>query len=122
MKLIYRGIAYREESKHSLALNAVRSNKEIIYRGKSSKGKINPKFPWLKYIKQLFHQSELDYTLDPITFWYDHKREFIEDCWDLGDLEKLNLAWDLTIQMELAKALKSKQKTQLKYRGVTYYK
>lgn len=122
MKLTYRGIQYSEDKQHSSALISATTNKEIIYRGNSPKARINPNFPWLRYINQLLHRSESKPIVDPITFWYDHKREFLKDCWRLSDLAKLDRAWNLTIQIERAKALKSKQKTKLKYRGVTYYK
>ena len=122
MKLTYRGVEYSEKKQHSLTSIVETSNKEIIYRGNSPQGRINPNFPWLGYIKQLFKKSESRPILDPIAFWYNHKREFIEDCWRFGDIEKLNIAWNLTIQIEKDKALGLKPKTQLKYRGVTYYK
>lgn len=122
MKLTYRGIQYSEEIEQLSTLAITTEKKEIIYRGNSPKAKINPKFPWIKYIKQLFCQSESRPVFDPITFWYDHKREFIEDCWFSEDVKKLDRAWNLTLQIERAKALKSKQKTKLKYRGVTYYR
>lgn len=121
MKLTYRGVQYSEKNQHSIALIKEAYNKEIIYRGNSPQARINPNFPWLRYIKQLFNRSESKPIFDPITFWYNHKREFVEDCWYLDDVEKLNLAWNLTIQIERTK-LKPKQKTKLKYRGVTYYK
>ena len=117
MKLIYRGIPYNEDRSVSIIPPIV--DREIVYRGNSSKARINPKFPWWKYIKQLF-QSESKSVLDPITFWYNHKREYIKDCWYLSNTEKLELVWDLTTQIEQAKALKPKQ-NKLKYRGVTYY-
>ena len=120
MKLTYRGVQYSEKNQHYTAL-IKEANKEIIYRGNSPQARINPKFPWLRYIKQLFNRSESKPIFDPIAFWYNHKREFIEDCWYLDDIEKLYLAWNITIQIERAK-LKPKQKTKLKYRGVTYYK
>ena len=120
MKLTYRGIQYSEEKQHSVTSIVEASNQEVIYRGNSVKATINPKFPWLRYLKQLFCQSESKPIVDPIAFWYNHKREFIEDCWRVDDIEKLNLAWDLTLQAERAKALKPKQKIKLKYRGVTY--
>ena len=120
MKLTYRGIPYNED--RSVSTIAPIENREIIYRGNSSKARINPRFPWLGYIKQLFNKSETKPVFDPITFWYDHKREFIEDCWHLDDIEKLDRAWNLTLQIEQTKALKPQQKTQLKYRGVTYYR
>ncbi len=120
MKLTYRGVEYKEENQNFLT----EINKEIIYRGNSPKARINPKFPWFRYIKQLFHTSKSKPVFDPITFWYEHKREFIEDCWFSGDVKKLDRAWDLTLQIERTKALQSKhkQKTKLKYRGVTYYR
>lgn len=120
MKLTYRGVPYDEEHQALIAPAVTVENREIIYRGNSLKARINPKFPWLKYIKQLFHKSE-SRLFDPITFWYNHKREFIQDCWHLDHVEKLDRAWNLTLQVERSKALKQ-QKTKLKYRGVTYYK
>lgn len=115
MKLTYRGVHYQE--KNSTVVVPAES-REIIYRGNSSKARINPKFPWIGYIKQLFNQSKS--IIDPISFWYDHRRKFIENCWLSDDVENLDRAWDLTLQIERNKA--SKPKTQLKYRGVTYYR
>ena len=123
MKLTYRGIQYDETKDLSRSL-ATPESKEIIYRGNSFPARISPKFPWLRYIKQLFPTAESKPVFDPITFWYNHKREYIRDCWYLSDLEQLKLAWDLTLKIERAKALKAKPKTKtkLKYRGVTYYR
>ena len=121
MKLTYRGVQYQENRNYSTPA-AVIENKEIIYRGNSPKAITNPKFPWLNYVKQLFSRSQSRPVLDPITFWYNHKRNYIQDCWYLSNTEKLELAWDLTMQIEQAKALKSKPKIELKYRGVTYYR
>lgn len=120
MKLTYRGVPYNEKTQRVLT-TALPVRHEVIYRGNSSKARINPKFSWLSYIKQLFHKSESQPVLDPITFWYDHKRKFLEDCWHLDDIAKLDRAWNLTLQLE-TKALKPQQKTKLKYRGVTYYR
>ena len=122
MKLTYRGVQYQEENQNSTSLVVPTGNKEIIYRGNSPRARINPKFPWFRYIKQLFHKSDSRPVFDPITFWYDHKREFIEDCWLSEDVRQLARSWDLTLQIESTKGLKSQQKTKLKYRGVTYYK
>lgn len=122
MKLTYRGVQYNETRDFSSSLAS--KSKDLIYRGNSASGRINPKFPWLRYIKQLFAKSESRPVFDPITFWYDHKREYIEDCWCLSNTEKLELAWDLTMKIEQAKAVdaKPKMKTKFKYRGVTYYR
>jgi hypothetical protein len=119
MKLTYRGVRHTEES--SQFLTAVK-NKEITYRGNSPKARINPKFPGFKYVKQLFNKSDSRPVFDPITFWYDHKREFIEVCWRIDDVKRLNEALNVTLQIERTEALTQKQKTQLKYRGVTYYR
>lgn len=121
MKLTYRGVQYQEKNSNFSTPAIVVEKKEIVYRGNSLKPRISPKFPWWQYIKQLFGKSE-SRSLDPISLWYDRKREFIEECWRLNDIEKLDLAWNLTLQMEMAQALKSKQKIKLKYRGVTYYR
>ena len=122
MKLIYRGVQYNEANPY-LSISLVEAKKkEIIYRGNSLRASINPKFPWISYIKQLFYKSEVKPIFDPITFWYEHKREFLKDCWSLDDVERLDRAWDLTIQIERAKTFKPKQKIKLKYRGVTYYR
>lgn len=118
MKLTYRGVQYSEAPKLT-TLTA--KNQEIIYRGNSSKARINPKFPWSKYFKQLFNKSESKPVYDPITFWYDHKREFVESCWLLDNVEQLNYCWYLTQRIGQDK-LRSQQKTKLKYRGVTYYR
>ncbi len=122
MKLTYRGVQYNEEYQSFFTTIATTKNQEITYRGHSLRGTIKPNFPWLGYLKQLFRKSESRSILDPIAFWYDHKRKFIAQCWSLNDLEKLNLAWNLTIQIEKSQALRSKQQVKLKYRGVTYYK
>lgn len=119
MKLTYRGVQYQEEDHNFSDLAAIQN--QLIYRGNSVKARIEPKFPWLNYIKQLFRQSESKPVFDPITFWYAHKRKFIESCWFADDVEKLDRAWDLTLQIEKAKTLRQ-QKTKFKYRGVTYYR
>lgn len=121
MKLTYRGIQYSEENQHLLASSIDTLDEGIIYRGNSRLGRIKPNFPWLEYVGQLFQRSESKPIFDPIAFWYEHKKKYIEDCWNLDNREKIALVWNLTIRMERAK-LKPKQKTQLKYRGVTYYK
>jgi Domain of unknown function (DUF4278) len=121
MKLIYRGIRYNEKNQNITTSAAVNS-KDIVYRGNSLKARINPKFPCLQYIKQLFSLPGTQPTFDPIAFWYDHKRQFLEDLWCFDHTEKLEQSWNLTLQIEQAKALKAKQKTKLKYRGVTYYR
>ncbi|MDJ0647654.1 MAG: DUF4278 domain-containing protein [Xenococcaceae cyanobacterium MO_188.B19] len=122
MKLTYRGVQYKEKNQCLLTSLVETRKKEIVYRGNSAKARINPKFPWLLYIKQLFYKSEVKPIFDPITFWYNHKREFLQNCFYLDDLERLDRAWDLTIKIEKAQVLKSQQKTKLKYRGVTYYR
>ena len=97
-------------------------NLEIVYRGNSLSVGINPKFPWIKYyIKYLLSKSSEKTVFEPIAFWYDHKKEFLEDCRCL-DNSKRDRYGDLTLQIEKDKALKSQQKTKLKYRGVTYYR
>ena len=106
MKLTYRGVRYTEEN---LQLLTPVENPEITYRGNSLKVRINPS-PWLKYITQLFNRAESKSVYDPITFWYDHKRKFLEYCRSVDDVERLN------------EALKQKPKTKLKYCGVTYYR
>ena len=115
MKLTYRGIEY-QEGRSTLP---VVENKDLVYRGHSTTAKINPKFPWLGYVKQLFPKPESKPVFDPIAFWYEHKRRFIEHCWHLEDLKRLNLAWNLTRQIE---AKVQAQPIKLKYRGVTYYR
>ncbi len=122
MKLTYRGVEYNEVNPYRSTSLIEARKKEIVYRGNSPGGQINPKFPWLKYIKQLFSKPKIKQIFDPITFWYNHKREFLQDCWCLDDVEKLELAWDLTLKIEIARELKRKQKVKLKYRGVTYYR
>lgn len=120
MKLTYRGRQY-EENKQNYLASVYTTKSGIIYRGNSFEASINPKFPWIKYIKQLLNKPRANAVFDPIAFWYDHKREFLEACWCL-DSKELNRCWDLTLQIERNKALKSQQKVKLKYRGVTYYR
>lgn len=122
MKLTYRGVQYNEKHRNLLISATVPKSTEIIYRGNSTKARINPKFPWWQYVRQICDRSESKPVFDPISFWYDHKRKFIKNCWFLDDIEQLDRAYELTLQIERAKALKSKQKTKLKYRGVTYYR
>lgn len=120
MKLTYRGRQYEENQQHCLTPAAIAKNK-MIYRGNSLSAGISPKFPWMKYIKYLFSKSSSDAVFDPIAFWYDHKREFLEDCWYWKNRE-LDRCWDLTSEIEKNKPSKSQQKIKLKYRGVTYYR
>ena len=56
MKLTYRRIQYDEKNQNSLTSADV-TKTEIIYRGNSFEAGINPKFPWIKYIKQLLTRS-----------------------------------------------------------------
>ena len=105
MKLTYRGIQYDEKDRNYLISTDVA--KRIIYRENSFEADISPKFPWIKYIKQLSNKSRSQTVFDPSAFWYKHKREFLEAC------------WRLTIPTE-TKNLKTRQRTKLKYRGVTY--
>ncbi len=123
MKLTYRGVQYSEEILPNSQSATPLANKNIVYRGNSPQGRIiNTRFPLVPYIKQLFNKSESKPVFDPITFWYNHQRVFLDDCLLADNLEKLNRCWNLTQQIELSKALKPKQKTKLKYRGVTYYR
>ncbi|MDJ0897455.1 MAG: DUF4278 domain-containing protein [Xenococcus sp. MO_188.B8] len=122
MKLTYRGVQYSDKNPKLATPETVIGNKDIVYRGNSLKERINPQFPWLKYLTQLFSKPESKPVFDPITFWYNHKRKFIENCWHVEDLEKLDRCWDVTLQIEQLQALKQKQKIKLKYRGVTYYR
>ncbi|PSB10079.1 DUF4278 domain-containing protein [Pleurocapsa sp. CCALA 161] len=128
MKLTYRGRQYDREKQNFLTSTGI-ANKEIIYRGNSPEAGINPKFPWIKYIQQLLYKSRAKTVFDPIAFWYDHKKEFLEDCWCLDQIEcdyappsLQDRCWDLTLQIEKTKAFQPRQKTKLKYRGVTYYR
>lgn len=121
MQLTYRGVLHSKKIPQLVILLSEPKNANIIYRGNYLKEKIKPQFPWLKYFQQLFGRSASQPIFDPITLWYDHKREFLEYCWYLEDVEKLEFCWSQTFQFELIKALKSKPKTQLKYRGVSYY-
>ena len=118
MKLTYRGRQY-DEKKQNSSTSAATAKNEMFYRGNSLEAGISPKFPWIKYIKYLFSKSSSDAVFDPIAFWYDHKKEFLEECW-CWDNKQLDRCWDLTLQIEKNKALKAPQKTELKYRGVTY--
>ena len=123
MKLTYRGVQYSEEIFPTSQSATPLANKNIVYRGNSPQGRmINTRFPLVPYIKQLFYKSESKPVFDPITFWYNRQRAFLDDCLLADNLEKLNRCWNLTKQSEFSKALKPKQKTKLKYRGVTYYR
>ena len=123
MKLTYRGVEYSEEISPISQSATPLAEKNIVYRGNSPQGKINnTRFPLVSYIKQLFNKSESQPVFDPITFWYNHQRTFLDDCLLADNLEKLHRCWNLTKQIEFSKTLKPKQKTKLKYRGVTYYR
>ena len=122
MKLTYRGVQYSDKNPKLATPKTVIGNKDIVYRGNSLKERINPKFPWLRYLTQLFRKPESKPVFDPITFWYNHKRKFVENCWHVEDLEKIERCWYVTLQIEQLQALKQKQKIKLKYRGVTYYR
>ena len=122
MKLTYRGVQYSEEISPISQSATPLANKNIVYRGNSPQGRIiNTRFPLMSYIKQLFNKSESKPVFDPITFWYNHQREFLDDCLLADNLEKLNRCWDLTMQIESCKALKPKQKTKLKYNILHIY-
>ena len=123
MKLTYRGVQYSEEISPISQSATPSDNKNIIYRGNSPQGRIiNTIFPLVSYIKQLFNKSESKSVFDPITFWYNRQRLSLDDYLLADNVEKLNRCWKLTKQIEVSKALTSKQKTKLKYRGVTYYR
>ncbi len=124
MKLTYRGVQYSEEISPISQPATSLANKNIVYRGNSPQGRIinNTRYPLITYIKQLFDKSESKPVFDPITFWYNHQRAFLDDCLLADNLAKLDRCWNLTKQIELSKTLKPKQKTKLKYRGVTYYR
>jgi hypothetical protein len=121
MKLIYRGIQYDEKDRAAMPSNTGINSKDIVYRGNSPKARVNLKFIWLKYIKQLFSYPKSEVIFDPLTFWYEYQKQFLEDMWR-DDREMLDRAWNLTIEIEQAQALKAQQKTKFKYRGVTYYR
>lgn len=122
MKLTYRGVQYSEQIPQISTSATGVPKKRVIYRGNSPKGRINPRFSLMKYIRQIFNKSESKPVFDPITFWYDHKRKFLDDCLLAENLEKLDRCWALTTQSEIKKALTTKQKTKLTYRGITYYR
>ncbi|MBE9171055.1 DUF4278 domain-containing protein [Pleurocapsales cyanobacterium LEGE 06147] len=151
MELIYRGIKYiGNEPKLPAAIKAA-DNHNIISR-QSNKVTVNANFPLLGYLKQLFSRSESKPVfdevqagkgpcaeetsapceprstvsrrsiLDPITFWYIHKRKFLENFWLLDEREKLERCWELTLKPKPAINQKSDRPIKLKYRGVTYYR
>jgi len=122
MKLTYRGVRYSEKAPQISTSATILTKKKIIYRGNSPKGKINPRFPLMQYLKQIFRKSKSRPFFDPITFWYDHKREFLDDCLLSENLEKLDRSWHLTTPSEIKQALTTKQKTKLTYRGIIYYR
>lgn len=122
MKLTYRGVQYSEKTPQISPAAPTLTKKKVIYRGNSPKGRIDPRFPLMQYIKQIFHKSESKPVFDPITFWYDHKRKFLDDCLVSENLEKLDRCWHLKTSSEIKQALETKQKIKLKYRGVTYYR
>ena len=120
MELIYRGIKYKINN--SKVLNSGQKKQHrIIYRGKSVKAGIDAKFPLFKYCKQLF-SSWKPPVFNPIKFWYKHKSQYLENCWQLDLVKQLNLCWEITSKIEQEKVSERERPIQLKYRGVTYYR
>lgn len=120
MELIYRGIKY--SSNNSTVLGSAKGNKpQIVYRGKSVKTAIAPKFPVFKYCKQLF-SSWKPPVFNPVKFWYKHKTQYLEKCWQLDEIEQLDCCWEITLKIEREQILKTDRPIKLKYRGVTYYR
>lgn len=129
MQLTYRGIKY--SSNNSTVSTPIEENDcQIIYRGQSVKAAIAPKFPFLNYFKQLFSHGETKPVFAPMIFWYKHKKQFLENCWQLDEIEQLDLCWKITLKIERERALKRDRSLhnegdrpiKLKYRGVTYYR
>ena len=116
MDLIYRGIKYR--SNRARVLNAAKKQ-QIIYCGKRIEVAASPKFPVFKYFKQLFSSSKLA-VCHPVKFWYQHKSQHLETCWQLDVVKQFNCSWNLDIEQK--QSLPNHPPIKLKYRGVTYYR
>lgn len=138
MELIYRGIKYTAEDPKLPAKTGEADNNKISRR-QSNQIKISPNFPLFGYLKQIFSRSEPKPVFDPITFWYMHKRKYLETCWPLDERDKFERCWELTLKVQSPSLLRGnlipspdslEQKThqksdrpiKLKYRGVTYYR
>ncbi|MGF1479391.1 MAG: DUF4278 domain-containing protein [Cyanophyceae cyanobacterium] len=119
MKLIYRGVPYSGDEPKSASGVAV-GDRPAHCQG-YVKATIKPHFPLFKYLKQLFQRSEAKPVIDPVTFWYGHKRQYLNFCLLLNELEVLERCWYLTLS-KAQKTAKPAQPIQLKYRGVTYYR
>ena len=123
MELIYRGIKY--SSNNSTVLKSTPKDKyRIADREQSDKAAINPKFPLLKYCKQLFSSWESP-VFNPIKFWYQHKSQYLENCWQLDIIKQLNCDWEISLKTKPQSPLKpnyTDRPIKLKYRGVTYYR
>ena len=118
MELIYRGIKYN--SNNLTVLNST-ERKQTIYQKKFIKPVGKPQFPISKYCQQLFYSSKLA-VCNPRKFWNRQKSQHIEKCWRINVVEQLNHCWETTLYIEQEKTLLDRPPTQLKYRGVTYYR
>ena len=118
MELIYRGIKYKS---NNLAVLNSSEKKQTIYRRKSIKPVENPKFPIVKYCKQLFYSNKL-VVCYRIKFWNRRKSQHIENCWKIDVAKQLDLCWNTTLYIEKIEPLPKTSPIKLKYRGVSYYR
>lgn len=121
MELIYRGIKYIADDPKLPARISEADNNKINSR-QSNQVRINANFPLFGYLKQLFSRSNSKPVFDPISFWYIHKRKYLETCWPLDEREKFERCWELTLESKPATNQKRDRPIKLKYRGVTYYR
>lgn len=111
MELIYRGVKYKSNSlNYSLPIKKTTLAKTAIARN-----------PLVRYCKQLlFNQNRSIYKQNK--FSYQHQSQFLEDCWQLNLVDRLDSCWKETLKIELARAMKNNTPVKLKYRGVIYYR
>lgn len=119
MELVYRGIKYQNDK--SKFYNLIRNQNLVLLYYKRIIHKNQPKFPLKKYCQQLFSKRK-PAVLSPAKFWQRHQIQLLENCWQLDIIMMLNLCWQATIIIEMERSLTYGNSTQLKYRGVSYYK
>ena len=120
MELIYRGVRY--QNKKSEFHNLVKNNRlPIFYCKKKIIRQTKNRFPLTQYCQQLFSRNK-QAILSPAKFMYQYQVQLLENCWKIDMILMLNFCWQATIIIEMERSLRQDTQTQLKYRGVTYYK
>ncbi|MEL6437921.1 MAG: hypothetical protein AAFQ80_01510 [Cyanobacteria bacterium J06621_8] len=120
MELVYRGIRY--QNKKSEFPNLFADNRLPIFYGQKNIGKQTKcGFPLVKYCQQILLRQK-PVILSPAKFWHQYQIQLLESCWQLDVVIMLNFCWQASIVIEMERSLRQYSYTELKYRGVTYYK